>query len=283
MSNRKLRSVPIVDLHPSEENIRLFVADEDLESLVKTYRAMKEGEDVVPPPPPIVNGQGDGAFEILAGERRVTAAWKAGLGSLEVLVGDWDLKEAYQFIALANEYEPITTVEKAYRAHEMKLRGFSHEEIREVIGDVNPARYIRVGSLVDPGAFTDAPKECDPPITWWYAASELGKEHFDWCFAHWDLGEWGEAECSKNFRLTGEVLPLDNAKKGLRVSVGDDGRVLRLRGQIDLDMYTEEDLRRVVAEFELEFHRAVDMAKESHHLGFGKDRVVNINPETVGW
>ena len=288
-------------VRPSTENCRLFVEKESLTKLRKRYADFNNGATTVLPDPPILrmvtegtvdhnclDCEGNGAdacpnnlagprFEILAGERRITAAKAEGLQWLPCRVVQMSDEEAYRFIIEHNAVAGLTTVELAFRAAEMDRLGFSPEEIGDVLGGVSANRYITVGMLVNPDHFSDAPKLADPSIVEWHEAALFGEEHFARCFRMWNAGVWDEKACTKHFRKRGEALPIDNAEKGFRTTF--DLNKFVVRGQIDLDIMDITTAEQILHQLATHVAFARALLREQAH--FGARDVRRINPETI--
>jgi hypothetical protein len=267
------------DIVPSENNVRLFMESESLESLEGCYRGWLTDTTVVLPDSPVVRFRGyNQPLELLAGHRRVQAARNAGFRWLPVRVVEMTDEEAYRFIRQANNYETITTIEKAYAVAEMDRLGFTIAEIREVMGPISIGRYLHVGSLVNPDEFSDIEKLCDPSITLWHFAYKLGPDHFAQCFRAWNLGLWDETDCLTNFRRRGKLTTGETYESGVRVSVDKTGRVLRFRGSLDLDRVSAEELREQVIDPFL--HDLMLRARNAVDYGvFGSKEVTHFTVE----
>lgn len=272
-----IQFVPLHLIEPSDNNIRLYIEYESLDSLVATYTAYyHDPENVVLPDPPVVRFRGmDQTLELLAGHRRVAAANAAGLEHLAVRVVTMDDMEAYKFIVQANRYETISTAETAVKVAEMNRLGFTHEEIREVVGQVAVGRYIRVGNLLTAVTFTDTQKKCDPTITVWHEAANIGADHLLRCFQHWDAGLWDEADCNTKFRRRhARALPQESYQKGLRLTV--DGNIVRVRGTLDLSIHTTEELDTITRGFVADLMGVVGLGRTFGN--FGTRRVTLYSP-----
>lgn len=267
-------------VEPNEQNSRLFVELESLEELTGRYSRWRDDPHTVLPSPPVVRYRGqERKLELLGGHRRVMAASLAGLTWLPMRLVEMEDQEAYEFLLEANHYAEITTAEKAFKAAEMLRLGFSEERIGKLLGGVAANRYAGVGQLIHPEMFTNLPKLCDPSITLWREAAQFGTEHFLYCFRNWDAGVWDEAACWTKFRRRGIDLPLDNTEKGIRMSTSADGRRLKIRGTLDLDLYTEEELRQVAELFIRDFRYSIrNGICNRDEEGFGLRVVTNYNP-----
>lgn len=281
----KLQDVDLDWIAPSDNNHRRFIEREDTGRLFELYSAHARGESVVLPDPPVLRyHSSDEPLELLAGHRRVLTAVRAGVTSLPARVVQLDDAEAFRFIREANQWEGITTVEKAFDAWQMHLLGFTNDEILELMGSAaSLGRYLAVGQWIDPEWFTDRNKcGVDPSITVWFEATKHGREHFEHCFRHWDAGHWSEEECQKFFRRRGEALPLDNNEKGLRLTTSKDGRQLKIRGTLNLDYYSEEELLTIYERFVADLRlKVIESVKNYDSTGFGVRSVQLYNPETV--
>lgn len=279
--SRALYDIPLSKIQPSKDQPRLFIEREGLSYLQDIYSKHKISPgSVVLPDPPIVRELQPEVFECLAGHRRITAALDEGVYSLPCRVVHMSDKQAFEFVLQHNlGVEQLTTVEVAYRAAEMERLGYDDEAIREHLGDIALHRYLAVGKLVNPDLFNDRPKKCNPGITTWFEAALHGSEHFDICFQAWNNGLWDEYHCKRYFRKRGKVLPLDNNEKGLRISVTKDGRKLKLRGTLDLDILTVGEVEDVIEAFQNEFNNACQRFRNTN--SFGPRYVVNLNPDTL--
>jgi hypothetical protein len=283
-SPNELQHVPLCLVRPSKENVRLFVERESLDKLRSRYREWRSGHDVLLPDAPIlrvVRGQNKDLhapeLEILAGERRVTAAILEDLSGLDCRVVTMSDEEAYRFILDHNDVAGLTTAELAFRAAEMDRLGFSRKEISDALKGASPLRYIEVGTLINPEWFTDEPKLCDPTIVQWFEARQFGALHFESCFKNWNSGLWDAKQCAREFRRRGKDLPLDNAEKGLRVTF--DSIRLVVRGQIDLSIMEDETAQRMLDVLAKMITEAKD--RLTNEGDFGDREVAVINPTTL--
>lgn len=274
----ELQMVPLSRIQPSISNVRLFVERESLESLENTYRLYaKDPSTVLPDPPTVRFFTQIGDLELLAGHRRITAANNVGLTALPCRVVTMTEEEAYRYIRQANNYETLTTVEKAYAVAEMDRLGFSTDDIRDSLGSIGLPRYLTVGRMVHPDWFSDLEKKCDPSITLWSYALQHGPAHFQYCFRHWDAGLWDEDECSRYFKRVGQVRPPESYQHGIIISVDKTGTIARLRGTLDLNAMTAEELWDTVSDFTEELITLMSLA--GNHKNFGPKRVLHFEPD----
>lgn len=294
----ELQLIPIACIAPSDENCRLFIEPESLDDLIEIYTRYEQDKNVVLPDAPIVRFRGwhvplhtrhrivpeaPPRLELLAGERRLTAASMAGCTTIPCRVVTMTDEEAYRFILRHNNVAGLSTVELAFRAAEMDRLGFSTPEIelelvRQAGHSVSVGRYLAVGKMIDRTWFTDTKKQCNPSIVEWFEAACYGKKHFKRCFIGWDRGVFDADDCSKTFRNRGKALPLDNAEKGFRVTY--NGSKLVVRGQIDLDVVTVEEADSMLLDLITELRTAYTLLGTEME-SFGEKSVVLINPDTV--
>jgi hypothetical protein len=267
-----LQLIPLNDIEPSDKNVRLFIERESLEVLERRYREWRFDYNVILPDPPIVRYREGKPFELIAGHRRIQAAGNAGLINLWVRIVDVDDETAYRLIREANNYETLTTVEKAYSVAEMLRLGFTDEQVRESLGNIGISRYNRVGSLVHPDWFSDVPKRCDPSITVWNYAARLGPDHFRHCFDNWNSGLWDEDDCSREFRRFGRAKPPEPYQAGAILSVDETGKVLRFRGTLDLSQWDAETIKmEILFPFLESLFAAQDLALDRNSFGIKRN------------
>lgn len=271
--------IPLSAIVPSPMNVRLFIERESLESLERKYREYLDSPSAILPDAVVLRYRGATApFELLAGHRRVQAANNAGMFKIPSRIVNLDDEAAYRLIREANNYEILTTVERAYAVAEMDRLGFTREQIRESLGNIGIDRYLRVGRLVHPDWFTDATKLCDPSITVWGYAAKHGPAHFRYCFEEWNRGAWDEEDCSREFRRTGTAKPPEPYQAGAILSVDKSGKVLRFRGTLDLaQMSADEMLRAVVNPFLQHLHESLIVAAQLRT--FGERRNYQFSPD----
>lgn len=277
-----VQNVSLALVDPTKVNVRLFVERESLSKLRARYQQWLSGEEVVLPDPPVLRylgftDAGAPRFEILAGERRVTAASLENVQYLPCRIVVMTDEEAFRFILDHNDVAGLTTVELAYRAAEMEALGYSNDEISDALKGASAGRYISVGQMIDAAWFTDEPKLCNPSIVEWFEASEFGAKHFERCFKAWDQGLWDEKQCAREFRRRGRSMPLDNAEKGFRVTF-DENRLV-IRGQVDLDLVGTEGAVHILSSLRALIADGIDRIEAD--ADFGPREVVKVNPETL--
>lgn len=273
--------VKLAHIRPSAENVRRFVAASDLGDLRAIYRKYRRAVPVVLPDAPFLRflGEENGTpvLEVLAGERRLTAANLEQVEELPCRIVVMTDEEAYKFILAHNDVAGLTTAELAFRAAEMDRLGFSQEEIADALKGASVGRYLTVGHMIQDDWFTDTPKLCDPSIVPWFEAAVHGAEHFRYCFEQWDGGKWDEKTCEREFRRRGKALPIDNAEKGFRITF--DGDRFVVRGQVNLEDVDAETAEAMLSSFREQVTGALAWLRRDGH--FGAREVIHINPYTV--
>lgn len=273
--------IRLSDVEPSPNQCRLFFERESLNDLTAIYRRYLRDPLTVLPDPPIVRYREGRKFELLAGERRFRSARLAGVTELPMRVVEMTDAEAYDFILAHNNVAELMTVELAFRAAELARLGYTEDEISARINGASPYRYIAVGEFVNPDMFNNTKKLCNPGITLWYEAARAGKEHFDFCFHGWNSGAWDEAACNKYFRPKAKgVLPLDNNEKGLRLTVSADGTILNVRGRLDTQLLTQDEIMGIYMSFQMAMSEFI--RRYTKEGTFGDRIILNYNPDTLG-
>jgi ParB family chromosome partitioning protein len=119
---RSLRHVPIEFLHANPNNPRKHFADADLEDLTKSIR------DKGLLQPLVVRQQGNGEYEIVAGERRWRAAQRAGIHEVPVLIRELTDGEALEIALIENiQRADLNALEEA-RAYQQLLDQFNYTQ-----------------------------------------------------------------------------------------------------------------------------------------------------------
>jgi ParB/RepB/Spo0J family partition protein len=108
--------------------------DPELEELVESIKAYGVLE------PLIVRQKPDGTFEIVAGERRFTAAKKAGLTEVSVIIKPLSDQEACEIQLTENiQRKDLVDIEKAHMLdHMIKQFGYTQEKLAKKLGKSQP-------------------------------------------------------------------------------------------------------------------------------------------------
>ena len=102
-----IKKIPIKDLKPSKDQVRITFNEEKLDELALSLK--QQGQEV----PIKVRPNGKG-YEIIYGHRRTEASKRAGLKTIDAIVEDVDDTEALRKQVVENEYrERVPDVEKA--------------------------------------------------------------------------------------------------------------------------------------------------------------------------
>lgn len=217
----------IDDVRPHPDNVRRYIDYDRLQPLIEIYQSWANGEKVVLPDDPIVRKLDTGEIQLLAGERRTTAAKMAGVDRIRFRLVELGDEDAYRFVLEHNDTEGITVAELAFRCAEMVRMGYSYEEVALQIKGKGVARYKMLGDAIRREWFTDTPKQYHPSISEWMDALKAGPKHFRRCFQKWDSGEWGKEQCRKNFRKYNKTGVSYGDLLGFRVTVSPDKCIVR--------------------------------------------------------
>lgn len=249
-----LQHVHLDWVEPSAQNFRLHIERTSLTKLRNLYqRYNKKPVSTVLPDFPVLRFHGyNKRLEILAGERRLTAAHLEQVELHPARIVTMSDEEAVRFIIEHNDVTRLSTAEVAYSAAELDRLGFTHDEIHDILGDIGVRRYIAVGRLISPDSFTDDPK-AEVSITTWYAAAEEGLDHFRNCFLNWNLGRWDEKECKRNFTKADRKPRSDTDAQGFRITTQGDRLILR--GTVDLRFLDSQQARNLVNRTTTELHK----------------------------
>ena len=164
----EIRSVPLSDLKPFEEQPFKVLLDESMDELVDSIKASGVLSPIIARP------HKDGGYEILSGHRRAKACELAGIENVPVIVKNLDDDTATILLVDSNlQRENILPSEKAY-AYRLKMEALKHQGKRtdltcdqighklenkksiDIVADKAPdsrnqiQRYIRLTELIDP-------------------------------------------------------------------------------------------------------------------------------------
>ncbi|MCE3230447.1 MAG: chromosome partitioning protein ParB [Alphaproteobacteria bacterium] len=151
-------SVPTLDLKPGKFQPRYRFDDDKLTTLVDSIREKGIIQPlVVRPLRNGIGGQGTGAYEIIAGERRWRAARTLNLEHVPVVVREYSDREALEVALIENiQRDDLTPIEEAEGYHRL-LEEFSYtqEELARSIGKSRShvANMLRLNQL--PGHIKD--------------------------------------------------------------------------------------------------------------------------------
>ena len=158
-TGRSITYLPIHEIKPnrfqprSEFNIKAL---EDLASSIKTYGVTQ----------PVLVRRYDGAYELIAGERRLRASKIAGLESIPVVIKEYNDKEALEIAIIENiQREDLNVLEEAEAFKRLKDEfGITQEEIAERVGKSRSvvANSLRLLELPDQIKDSIRKKEISP-------------------------------------------------------------------------------------------------------------------------
>jgi len=126
-----LTLVPIRDVRPNPDQPRKYFDEERLEELATSIRERGLLQ-------PIVVRRVDGGFELIAGERRLRAAQRAGIDRLPALLRDVD--DPLELALIENlQREDLSPLEEAEAlAALIERHDYSHAEVAQLIGKSRP-------------------------------------------------------------------------------------------------------------------------------------------------
>ena len=144
---RSLRHLPVELLHASPNNPRKHFADTDLDDLAKSIREKGLLQ------PLVVRTRADGAYEIVAGERRWRAAQRAGVHEIPVLIREFSDGEALEIALIENiQRADLNPLEEA-RAYDLLLEQFNYtqQQLAQSVGKSRShiANTLRLLNLPD--------------------------------------------------------------------------------------------------------------------------------------
>ena len=127
-------TVPIEEIAPNPDQPRRHFADEALAALADSVRRHGLLQ-------PLVVRRVAGRYELLAGERRLRAATRAGLARVPVVVREARAEDRLELALIENvQRENLTPLEEAEAYRQLiDAHGFTQEEIAERVGKSRPA------------------------------------------------------------------------------------------------------------------------------------------------
>jgi ParB family transcriptional regulator, chromosome partitioning protein len=138
--------VPVTEIRPNPDQPRRHFDEAALESLAASIRARGLLQ-------PLVVRRTAGGYELIAGERRLRAAQRAGLDSVPIVVRDASPQERLELALIENvQRENLTPLEEAeaYR-HLIDVQGLTQDEVAQAVGKSRPAvaNALRLLALPD--------------------------------------------------------------------------------------------------------------------------------------
>ncbi len=143
----KDKKVAVTNMHPGKYQPRHGFNEDDLKDLANSIREKGVLQPLLVRPHPGI----DGAFEIIAGERRWRAAQLAQVHELPVIIRDFDDKETLEVALIENlQRQDLSPIEEA-QGYQRLRDEFSHtqEVLADVLGKSRPhvANMLRLLSL----------------------------------------------------------------------------------------------------------------------------------------
>ncbi|HXJ34952.1 MAG TPA: ParB/RepB/Spo0J family partition protein [Candidatus Eisenbacteria bacterium] len=138
--------IPLAEIRPNPDQPRRHFEEAALESLAQSIRRRGLLQ-------PLVVRRVDGGYELIAGERRLRAAQRAGLDVVPVVVREAGPQERLEIALIENlQREDLTPLEEAeaYR-HLIEVYALTQDEVAQAVGKSRPAvaNAIRLLSLPD--------------------------------------------------------------------------------------------------------------------------------------
>ena len=126
--------IPILEIRPNPDQPRRHFDEAALETLAESIRARGLLQPLLVRPVP-------GGFELVAGERRLRAAQRAGLDAVPVVVRETEPQQRLELALIENlQRENLTPLEEAeaYR-HLIDVYGLSQDDVARAVGKSRPA------------------------------------------------------------------------------------------------------------------------------------------------
>ncbi|MFH1777724.1 MAG: ParB/RepB/Spo0J family partition protein [Candidatus Omnitrophota bacterium] len=147
-------TVGINEIFPSKYQPRIEFDEEKLEELVRSIKEKGVVQPLLVRPKDVVSGTA-GRYELIAGERRLRAAKKAGLVQIPVILKSVDDTELLQLSLVENlQRENLNAIEEA-AAYERLINefNFTQEEVARVMGKnrstiTNLLRVLRLPEVI---------------------------------------------------------------------------------------------------------------------------------------
>jgi len=251
--------VSIADVRPNPTQPRRHFDEAALETLAASIRARGLLQ-------PIVVRRASDGYEVIAGERRLRAAQRAGLDSVPVIVRDADPQERLELALIENlQRENLTALEEAeaYR-HLIDDYGLTQEQVAQAVGKSRPAVANALRLLALPDAVKAQLEGGELSAGHARAVLSIGDATAQVEFAQeiaFDGVSKGEAERRAKVRRTAGSRP--QAPKRARTGIDPHWRALadeltralgtRVRvtprargGTIEIEFYSEPELDRLL-------------------------------------
>ena len=248
---------PLNLIRPNQRQPRMRFSDDELESLSLSIRE----QGIIQPL--IVRKDGTG-YELIAGERRLRAARKAGLSKVPVVVKDISDKGSLEISIVENvQREDLNPIEEADAYHQLMTEfGFTQEKVSERVGKSRSAvaNFLRLRALPDQVKETII----DGSLSMGHARALLGANNSARQLAAWRLTisrkltvrqtealikqlNKGDVQGKKTEKGPDEIHFSRLAEGlsrhfGARVQINRHGK----KGKVAIDFYDNDDLERLV-------------------------------------
>jgi len=248
---------PINLIRPNQRQPRMRFSDDDLESLSLSIRE----QGVIQP---LIVRKDEAGYELVAGERRLRAAKKAGLAKVPVVVKTISDKGSLEISIVENiQREDLNPIEESDAYHQLMTEfGFTQEQVSERVGKSRSAvaNFLRLRQL------PDLVKETiiDGSLSMGHARALLGADNSARLLAAWRLTiskkmtvrqtealikrlNNGDVQGKKTEKGPDEIhfsrLAEDLSRHfGARVQINRHGK----KGKVEIDFYDNDDLDRLV-------------------------------------
>ncbi len=148
-NNGELRHMSIEQIQPGPYQPRKTMKDEALEELAESIKKQGVMQPIVVRP----LAEGNGRFEIIAGERRWRATRLAGLSSVPVIIREVSDEAVVAMALIENiQREDLNPIEEAMALQRLMTEfSMSHQQVAEAVGKYRPTitNLLRLLSLND--------------------------------------------------------------------------------------------------------------------------------------
>ncbi|MGH9293912.1 MAG: ParB/RepB/Spo0J family partition protein [Acidimicrobiales bacterium] len=130
VGDSKLKALPLSQIRPNRHQPRRHFDEEALATLVDSIKAVGILQPV------LVREAGDDSFELIAGERRLRAAHRAGMATIPALIHDVDDAASLERALVENLHrEDLNALDEA-GAYQQLIEdfGLTHEEVAQKVG-----------------------------------------------------------------------------------------------------------------------------------------------------
>lgn len=249
--------LPVSAIHPNPNQPRQQFEEGALNELAESIRTFGVIQ------PLLVRPVREGAYEIIAGERRWRAAQRAGLTSVPAIVRSADAKATLEMALIENvQREDISALECAFAYRRLADEfGLKQDDIAQRVGKsrtavANTMRILRLPRRVLDGLAAGAITEGHARALLTADGASAQEALFDRIIAKnlnvRDVEKLARPETSAPRARRADMSEVDPTWRSVRDAIGEKfGAPVRLEGglnggRITLEFYSEEDLARIV-------------------------------------